>query len=97
MGIASLVLGIISLIIGFIPLCGAIALIPAIVALVLGIVSIVKNKKKGEKIGVSVAGTVLSAIATVVIIFWVFVFGVAISSELDSIDDYYYDDYYYNY
>lgn len=98
MGIASLVLGIISLIIGFIPLCGSIALVPGIIALILGIISIVMNKKKGEKIGISVAGTIISAIAVVIIVFWVFVFGVAVSEELDNlnsvIDDYYYD---YNY
>ena len=94
MGVASLVLGIISLIVGFIPLCGSIALVPGIIALILGIVAIVMNKKKGEKIGVSVAGT-----AVVIIIFWVFVFGVAMTqvdlNELNSVtDDYYYD---YNY
>ena len=99
MGVASLVLGIISLIVGFIPLCGSIALVPGIIALILGIVAIVMNKKKGEKIGVSVAGTVISAIAVVIIIFWVFVFGVAMTqvdlNELNSVtDDYYYD---YNY
>ena len=101
MGIASLVIGIISLVIGFIPLCGSIALIPAIIALILGIVSIVSNKKKGEKVGVSIAGTIISAIATLVIIFWVFVFGVAMSSvdlnELNELADDYYYDYDYNY
>lgn len=102
MGIASLVLGIISLIIGFIPLCGSIALIPAIIALILGIVAIVMNKKKGEKVGVSVAGTVISAIAVVIIIFWVFVFGVAVSNtdlnELNSLtENYLTSGGYYNY
>lgn len=80
MGIAALILGIISLIIGFIPLCGSIALFPAIIGLILGIIDTVLKKKKGEKIAVSVAGLVLSAIAIVVIIFWVFIFGVAASS-----------------
>lgn len=83
MGIAALILGIISLIIGFIPLCGSIALIPAIIGLILGIVDTVQKKKKGEKIAVSVTGLVLSAIAIVVIIFWVFVFG-AVASNIDT-------------
>lgn len=77
MGVAALILGIISLVIGFIPLCGAIAFMPAIIGLILGIVDIVLKKKKGEKIGMSIAGTVLSAIAVVVITFWVFIFGAA--------------------
>jgi len=80
MGIAALVLGIISIIIGFIPLCGSIALLPAIIGLILGIVDVVQKKKKGEKLAVSITGLVLSAIAIVVIIFWVFVFGVAVSN-----------------
>ena len=87
MGIAALILGIISIIIGFIPLCGSIALVPAIIGLILGIVDTVLKSKKGEKKGVSIAGLVLSAIAIVVIVFWVFVFGVAASNvdtnELD--------------
>lgn len=83
MGIAALILGIISLIIGFIPLCGSIALVPAIIGLILGIVDTVLKKKKDEKIAVSVTGLVLSAIAIVVIIFWVFVFGVA-ASKVDT-------------
>ena len=73
MAVASLVLGIVSLIIGFIPFCGSIALLPAIIGFILGIVSIVLNKKKGDKIGMGVAGLVLSIIATIVIIFWVFI------------------------
>ena len=107
MGIAALILGIISLIIGFIPLCGSIAIFPAIIGIILGIVDIVLKSKKGEKKGISIAGLVLSAIATVVIIFWVFVFGVALSNvdvneledALESLNDtsydssYDYDDY----
>lgn len=83
MGIAALVLGIISFIIGFIPLCGSIALVPAIIGLILGIVDTVLKSKKGEKIAISVTGLVLSAISIVVIIFWVFIFGVA-ASNIDT-------------
>lgn len=104
MGVASLVIGIISLIIGFIPLCGAIALVPAIIALILGIVSIVTGKKKNESIGVGIAGTIVSAIATLIIIFWVFIFGAAAASidvndlenSLTKLNEMY-DSYYYNY
>ena len=88
MAVASLVLGIISLIVGFIPFCGIIALIPALIALILGIVAIVINKKKGEKIGMAVAGTILSAIAVIVIFFWYVVAGALVASvdtnELNS-------------
>lgn len=89
MAVASLVLGIISLIVGFIPFCGAIAFIPAVIALILGIVAIVQNKKKGEKIGMAVAGTILSSLAIVIMFFWFVVAGAAIGNadlnELNSI------------
>lgn len=106
MGIAALILGIISIIIGFIPLCGTIALLPAIIGLILGIVDTVLKSKKGEKKGISIAGIVLSAIAIVIIVFWVFVFGAALSTvdvnelenTLQSLNEIAYDsNYYYNY
>ncbi len=77
MGVAALVLGIISIVIGFIPFCGAIAFVPAIIGLILGIVDIVKKSKSKEPKGMAIAGTVLSAIAVIVISFWIFVVGVA--------------------
>lgn len=104
MGVAALVLGIVSIIIGFIPFCGAIALLPAIIGVILGIIDIVSKKKKQESIGMSVTGLILSAIAVIVILFWVFIFGVAVSTadmnELtnslqNSIDSY--NTTYYNY
>ena len=73
MGVASLVLGIVSIVFGFIPFCGAIALIPAIVGLILGIVDAVKKSKAQEPKGMAIAGIILSAIAIVVICWWVFV------------------------
>ena len=98
MGVASLVLGIISFIIGFIPFCGSIALVPAIVGIILGIVDLVQKSKNNEKKGMAIAGLVLSAIATVIIIFWVFVFGVAMSNvdmnDLNAIMNEY-SEYYY--
>ena len=69
MGIASLVLGIIS--IPLIPFCGIITYLPAIVGLILGIVDIVLKKKRGEKRGIAIAGTILSAISTVLITVWI--------------------------
>ncbi len=87
MGIAALILGIISIIVGFIPLCGSIAFVPAVIGLILGIVDTVQKKKKDEKIAVSVAGLVLSALAIVFIVFWVFIFGVAVSNtDLNEVD-----------
>lgn len=80
MGIAALVLGIISLILGFIPFCGVIAFLPAIIGVILGIVDIVVKKKKQEKIGISIAGLVLSILAVIVITFWTFVIGAAVTS-----------------
>lgn len=75
MGVASLVLGIVSLIIGFVPLCGIIALLPAIIGVILGIIDIVKKNKTGENKSQAIAGLIMSAIAVVVIIFWVGIVG----------------------
>lgn len=77
MGVASLVLGIVSIIIGFIPFCGAIAFIPAVIGLILGIVDAVKKSKSQESKGMAIAGIILSAIAIVVIAWWVFVVAAA--------------------
>lgn len=83
MGIASLILGIVSLIIGLIPLCGSIALLPAIAGFILGIIDIT-NKNKRKK-GQSIAGLIMSVIAIIVIIFWIFV---ASGVEVDTNSNY---------
>lgn len=70
MGIASLVLGIVSVVISFIPFCGVIALVPAIVGLILGIIDTIKKSKEQQPKGMSIAGTVCSAVAIVLIIYW---------------------------
>lgn len=80
MGIAALILGIVSIVIGFIPFCGAIAFVPAVIGLILGIVDIVKKNKAGQAKGMAIAGTVLSGLAIIFIVFWLFVFGAAASS-----------------
>lgn len=89
MGIASLILGIISLIIGFVPLCGSIALLPAIIGVILGIIDISKKSKTGEKKNQSIAGLIMSAIAVVVIIFWIFVAsGVEVETDSNFTNEY---------
>lgn len=77
MGVASLVLGIVSIVLGFIPFCGAIAFIPAVIGLILGIVDAVKKSKSQEPKGMAIAGIILSAIAIVIIGWWVFVVAAA--------------------
>lgn len=84
MGVAALVLGIISIVIGFIPVIGAIAFVPAIVGLILGIVDIVKKNKEKQPKGMSIAGTVLSSIAIVFILFWISIFGIAAKEVIDT-------------
>lgn len=88
MGVAALVLGIISLLIGFIPVVGAIAFIPALIGLVLGIVEIVKKSKANQPKAMGIAGTVLSAIAIVIIIFWVFIVGTATYEIVNNPEDF---------
>lgn len=80
MGVAALVLGIISLIIGFIPFCGMIAFVPAIIGVILGIVEIVNKSKKSESKGMGIAGLVLSVLAIVIMIWWLFIAGVGLSN-----------------
>lgn len=85
MGIASLVIGIIAVLLGFIPFCGIIALIPAIVGVVLGIVDWVKKSKQGQPKGMSIAGTILSIIAVVIIIAWYALAGMSVLSAANEI------------
>ena len=85
MGVASLVLGIVSLIISFIPFCGTWAIIPAIVGLVLGIVDWVKRNKANEPKGKSIAGTVCSAVAIIVIAVWWVLAGMAAKNVENAI------------
>lgn len=81
MGIAALVLGIVSIIIAFVPFCGIIAFLPALVGLILGIVDLVVKNKQNLNKGTSIAGVILSSIAIVIMVFWFFVFGMALSSD----------------
>lgn len=85
MGIASLVIGIIAVLLGFIPFCGIIALIPAIVGVILGIVDWVKKSKQGQPKGMSIAGTILSIIAVVIIIAWYALAGMSVLSAANEI------------
>ena len=84
MGLASLILGIISLVFGFIPLCGSIALLPSIIGLILGIIAVAKKKKEGESKIQAWAGLITNIIAIFIIIFWVFIFSVGNSDELQT-------------
>lgn len=84
MGIAALVLGIISFILGLIPFCGIIALLPAFVGVVLGIVDIVNKSKKKENKVIGIIGLILSAVAILFIIIWLFVIVVSDNSTIDN-------------
>lgn len=81
MGIAALVLGIVSIIIAFVPFCGIIAFLPALVGLILGIIDLVIKNKQNQNKGTSIAGVILSSIAIVIMVFWFFVFGMALNSD----------------
>ena len=68
MGIAALILGIVGLVIAWIPFCGILALIPCLVGLGLGIADIIVKGKRGEPKGMGIAGTVLNAVALLIVI-----------------------------
>lgn len=80
MAVASLVLGIVSFVFALIPFCGIIAFIPAIIGFILGLVGIFTNKSKGQGIGMAIAGTILSALAIIFMLFWFFIAGIGMSS-----------------
>lgn len=80
MGVASLVLGIISLIMSFIPFVGIFFSLLAIVSIILGIVSLCKKQDKGK----SIAGIIMSSIAIIITIFYVFVIGGIIAGISDG-------------
>ena len=71
MGIASLVLGIISLIMSFIPVAGAFFVIFAILSIIFGIISLAKGMDRGK----SLAGIILSILAIIITIIYVFIIG----------------------
>ena len=81
MGMASLILGICSVIIGIIPFCGTIAFLPAIIGLILGIIDFINKKQSRQPKTKAIVGMILSIIAIVFIIFWLFLVAVTTSSE----------------
>ena len=87
MGVAALVLGIVSLILGFIPIVGILGIGLAIIGLVLGIIDWVQKKKKDEKHGMAVAGTICSVVAIIIVILWTMVFSVLVYHVVDNVDE----------
>jgi len=72
MGVAALVLGIISVLLAFIPVIGLfLAPIPAVIGLILGLVDWKQKKKAELSVGISLAGTILSGVALLVIVLWI--------------------------
>ena len=90
LGVASLVLGITS----FLLFCTCVNVIMSITAIILGIVQISKNKEKA----LAIAGISTGAVSLLMAVFFMFLFGVGISSSdyYNSYDSYdsYYDSYY---
>lgn len=79
MGIASLVLGIISLVVAWIPCVGNVAFLPALVGLILGLIDVVKKSKAKAPKGVSLAGTICSGVALLIIVAYAIAFASAAS------------------
>ena len=87
MGIASLIIGIVALILGLIPMCGLIfGLPPAVVGLILGIVELSAKSKKQEPKGLGIAGTILNALAIVVVLVWTLVIGAAAKESAGDLE-----------
>lgn len=84
MGIAALILGIVGLVIAWIPFCGILALIPCLVGLGLGIADIIVKGKRGEPKGMGIAGTVLNAVALLIVILWSIVFAAQTASLMSD-------------
>ena len=84
MGIAALILGIVGLVIAWIPFCGILALIPCLVGLGLGIADIIVKGQRGEPKGMGIAGTVLNAVALLIVILWSIVFAAQTASLMSD-------------
>ena len=81
MGVASLVLGIVSIVFCWIPCVGNFAFLPGVIGIILGGCGIhVAKKRNGEGKGVAIAGLVLSIIAVIFSLLWIFVFAAAAAS-----------------
>lgn len=83
MAVASLILGILSICIAWLPVIGVVAIIPCILSFVFALVSI---SKKGSQKAMSITGLVLSIISFLIMIFWVFIFIMAICFD-DGYED----------
>ena len=74
MAIASFILGLISLIASIVPFLGIFAIIPIILSIIFGIINLVSKSfrtRSGGK-GFSIAGIVLSSIAIIITVYWIF-------------------------
>ena len=82
MAVAGMILGIVALVFGFIPIFGAFIAFPCIaVGLPLSGVAFYQGRKSDSGVGMAIAGIATNVVAFVVILLWIVVIAVAISSE----------------
>jgi len=84
LAIVGLVLGILALILSFIPCIGVYAIVPGSIGIVLAAIAFSKNSKANEPKGLSLAGLIISILATVIAIVWY----IAIYSAADNLKDF---------
>lgn len=89
MGIAALVLGIIALLGSWIPILNNLSAIIAVVGLVFGLLAIRSTRPAGKKSGrgLSIAGTVICALAFAIVLFTQYVFSSALNKASESLKE----------
>ncbi len=89
MGIAALIIGIVAVVLGLIPGCGLIfGLPPAIVGLILGIIEMKKKGKANQPKGMGLAGTILNALAIVIILVWTLVIAAGAKEGVEGLEEF---------
>lgn len=86
LGIAAFVLGVVGLIGCWVPLLGILAAVVAVIGLAMGIAGIVSANNKNRKKGLAIAGTILSAVAIVIVIASQILYGSVVSTAIDEFE-----------
>lgn len=82
MAVAGMILGIVGLVFAFIPVFGAFIAVPCVgVGLPLAAVSFVQARKRGEGLGMPIAGLATTIVALFLVIGWIVIVAIAAASS----------------
>ena len=84
MNIAGMVLGIIALVLAWIPFVGIISIPMVMVGLPLSFIGFRRSRRRGNGVGMAIAGLATNLIALSVIVLWLVFFGSLLTSSVES-------------